>query len=77
MRYIVDTLRSIEPDIAIYDYSSKEQYDRVIATGGEEANRYFESHFAGTKRLLRGSRHSVAVLSGTESADELMALTEI
>ena len=76
MRYIVDTLRSIEPDIAIYDYSSKEQYDRVIATGGEEANRYFESHFAGTKRLLRGSRHSVAVLSGTESADELMALTE-
>lgn len=76
MRYIVDTLRSIEPNIAIYDYSSKEQYDRVIATGGEEANRYFESHFAGTKRLLRGSRHSVAVLSGTESSDELMALTE-
>lgn len=76
MNYIADTLRIIEPDIAIYDYSSEEQYDRVIATGGEEANRYFESHFKGTKRLLRGSRHSVAVLSGTESADELMALTE-
>ena len=48
----------------------------VIATGGDDANRYFESHFADTKRLLRGSRHSVAVLSGKESAEELKALME-
>ena len=76
MQYIVDTLRAIEPSIPIYDYSSEEHYDMVIATGGEEANRYFESHFEGTKRLLRGSRHSVAVLSGKESAMELKALME-
>ena len=48
----------------------------VIATGGQEANRYFESHFADTKRLLRGSRHSVAVLDGTESERELRGLYE-
>ncbi len=76
MRYIVDLLRSIEPSIPIYDYITEERYDMVIATGGEEANRYFESHFEGTKRLLRGSRHSVAVLSGKESAEELEALVE-
>lgn len=75
-RYIVDSLRSIEPTIPIYDYIAEERYDMVIATGGEEANRYFESHFEGTKRLLRGSRHSVAVLSGKESARELEALVE-
>lgn len=75
-RYIVDLLRSIEPSIPIYDYIAKERYDMVIATGGDEANRYFESHFEGTKRLLRGSRHSVAVLSGKESAEELEALVE-
>ena len=46
----------------------------VIATGGQEANRYFETHFADTKRLLRGSRHSVAVLDGRESSEELRAL---
>lgn len=74
MQYIVDTLCDIEPNIPIYDYSSEEQYDRVIATGGDSANRYFESHFANTYRLLRGSRHSVAVLSGEESAEELEAL---
>lgn len=76
MQYIVDTLRAIEPSIPIYDYSTEERYDMVIATGGDEANRYFESHFEGTKRLLRGSRHSVAVLSGKESAMELKALME-
>lgn len=76
MQYIIDTLRSIEPSIPIYNYSSEERYDMVIATGGDDANRYFESHFADTKRLLRGSRHSVAVLSGKESAEELKALME-
>ncbi len=76
MQYVVDLLRSIAPQIAIYDYSAEEHYDMVIATGGEEANRYFESHFAETKRLLRGSRHSVAVLDGTESERELRGLYE-
>ena len=76
MRYIVDTLRSIEPSIPIYDYIATEHYDMVIATGGDEANRYFKSHFANTKRLLRGSRHSVAVLEGNESAEELKELYE-
>lgn len=75
-RYIVDLLRDIEPSIPIYDYLESEHYDMAIATGGEDANRYFESHFEGTKRLLRGSRHSVAVLNGTESAEELEALME-
>ena len=74
--YIVDTLRDIEPTIPIYEYSAEERYDMVIATGGEEANRYFESHFEGTKRLLRGSRHSVAILDGSESIEELEGLYE-
>lgn len=74
MYYIVDTLRNIEPTIPIYEYSAEEHYDMAIATGGDEANRYFESHFADTKRLLRGSRHSVAVLDGRESGEELKGL---
>ena len=73
-QYIIDTLQSIDPTIPIYNYSPTEHYDMVIATGGEEANRYFESHFADTKRLLRGSRHSVAVLDGRENSEELKGL---
>lgn len=74
MRYIVEQLRDIEPSIAIYDYSADAAYDMAIATGGDDANAYFRAHFAGTRTLLRGSRHSVAVLNGNESAEELQAL---
>ena len=74
MHYVVGELRSIRPDIAIYDYSSTEHYDMAIATGGDEANRYFAEHFATTRHLLRGSRHYIAVLDGTESEEELAAL---
>lgn len=74
MRYIVEQLRDIEPSIAIYDYSADATYDMAIATGGDDANAYFREHFAGTRTLLRGSRHSVAVLNGNESAEELQAI---
>lgn len=74
MHYIIDELRAIRPNIAIYDYSSTEHYDMAIATGGNDANRYFAQHFATTRHLLRGSRHSIAVLDGSESTEELAAL---
>ncbi len=74
MRHVVDILRDIEPQIAIYDYSADDKYDIAIATGGDDANRYFREHFATTRCLLRGSRHSVAVLDGTESAAEIEGL---
>ena len=74
MRHVVDMLRDIEPQIAIYDYSADDKYDIAIATGGDDANRYFREHFATTRCLLRGSRHSVAVLDGTESAAEIEGL---
>lgn len=74
MRYVVEQLRDIESSIAIYNYSADATYDMAIATGGDDANAYFRTHFAGTRTLLRGSRHSVAVLNGNESAEELQAL---
>lgn len=74
MRYVVELLQEIDPTVAIYDYSPTERYDMAIASGGDDANRYFSEHFAGTRTLLRGSRHSVAVLDGTESDDELRGL---
>ena len=74
MRYVVDQLRDIEPNVAIRDYSADATYDMAIATGGDDANAYFREHFAGTRTLLRGSRHSVAVLRGNEGAEELQAL---
>lgn len=75
MTYIVDQLKAIDDRVPIFEYSTEQEYDMVIATGGDDANRYFREHFATTRRLLRGSRHSVAVLTSDESDDELHALT--
>ena len=74
MRYVVEQLRDIDKDIAIFDYSADDTYNMAIATGGDDANLYFREHFAGTRTLLRGSRHSIGVLNGAESAEELRAL---
>lgn len=53
-----------------------ERPDAVIATGSDNANRYFRMLFGGIPSLLRGSRQSVAVLSGRETAAELSGLEE-
>lgn len=72
--YVIDLLKEIEPSIPIYAYDPTEQYDLAIATGSDEANDYFRRHFATTHALLRGSRHSVALLDGTETEAELQGL---
>lgn len=74
IEFIISELRDINPGIRIEKYSADEHYDMAIATGGDDANRYFREHFASTRTLLRGSRHSVAVLDGRESNEELSAL---
>ena len=72
--YVIDLLKEIEPTVPIYAYAPTEQYDLAIATGSDEANDYFRRHFATTRALLRGSRHSVALLDGTETEAELQGL---
>jgi len=51
-------------------------YHAVIATGSENTNRYFRQYFQRVPHLLRSSRTSVAVLSGEESDEEIIALSD-
>ena len=74
--YIEQLLREIEPSLRIERYVEGADYDAVIATGGDSANLYFRTAFEGVPRLLRGSRHSVAVLSGKEKTADLELLAE-
>ncbi|MFI3259903.1 MAG: aldehyde dehydrogenase [Rikenellaceae bacterium] len=72
--WIVDILRDIESSIPIFIYNERITPDRVIATGGDAAVRHFGELYRGVTTLLRGSRHSVAVLSNGEN--ELDGLKE-
>ena len=74
--YIEELLLNIEPALRIEKYVEGGDYDAVIATGGESANLYFRTTFERIPSLLRGSRHSVAVLSGDESREDIRALAD-
>jgi hypothetical protein len=72
--YVEQLLREIEPAIPIERFVENGDYDAVIATGGDSANLYFQTAFSTIPALLRGSRHSVAVLSGDETQEEVNLL---
>ena len=74
--YVEQLLLEIEPELNIERYEEGADYDAVIATGGESANLYFRSVFGDMHCLLRGSRHSVAVLSGKENQAQISLLTD-
>jgi len=53
-----------------------ENFDAVIATGSNNTARYFEYYFKDKPSIIRKNRNSVAVLTGNETKDELVALGE-
>ena len=76
MEHVVGLLREIDPSAPVRLYDGTSPVDAVIATGSDNANRYFRAHYAGIPSLLRGSRQSVAVLSGRETPEQLAGLAD-
>ena len=76
MEYIITLLREIDPAVPVEIYDGHAPIDALIATGSDNAERYFKTHYSGTPQLLRGTRQSVAVLSGEETAEELAGLAD-
>lgn len=74
MKYIVDTLQTIEPQLVIEELNDNSKIDALIATGSNTAALHFKSTYGTIPTLIRGSRHSIAVLSGDESKKQLEGL---
>ena len=53
-----------------------ENFDAVIATGSDNTARYFEYYFKDKPSIIRKNRNSVAVLEGSESKEQMIALGE-
>jgi len=51
-----------------------ENFDAVIATGSNNTSRYFDYYFGKHPNIIRKNRNSVAILTGKETKDELIAL---
>ncbi len=51
-------------------------FDAVIATGSNNTARYFDYYFRDKPSIIRKNRNSVAVLDGSETNEQLIALGE-
>ncbi|OFX60027.1 MAG: hypothetical protein A2046_02265 [Bacteroidetes bacterium GWA2_30_7] len=52
------------------------EFDAVIATGSNNTSKYFEYYFSKYPNIIRKNRNSIAVLSGKETKNELIGLTD-
>lgn len=73
MEWIVGKLCEFGASNLFY-WNNDIEVDAVIATGSNNANRYFDLRFGELPALKRGSRSSVAVIDGTETSAEIDAL---
>ncbi|MFT5714103.1 MAG: hypothetical protein ACI9WT_000645 [Flavobacterium sp.] len=77
--FIAKYIIAVEPKFAekiTFVEGKLEGFDAVIATGSNNTARYFEYYFKNTPSIIRKSRNSVAVLNGTETKEQLIALGE-
>lgn len=52
-----------------------DHFEAVIATGSNNTSRYFEYYFKDKPSIIRKNRNSVAVLTGTETEEQLSKLS--
>ncbi len=73
MEWCVSQLKNLGAEgLNIWDGVVKPQ--SVIATGSNNASRYFSQQFEGIDKVLRGNRTSVAVITGEETDDDIDGL---
>ena len=60
----------------VFTEQKLENFDAVIATGSNNTARYFEYYFGKKPHIIRKNRNSVAILTGNETKEELIAFGE-
>src|ERR1700743_41746 len=76
IKYVLNVLTDIEPAFKDqYTFIERlEGFDAIIATGSNNTSRYFEYYFSKVPNIIRKNRNSVAVLTGSETAEQLYNL---
>lgn len=76
--FLANELFQIEPEFEHYLHFEErlKNMDAMIINLGDHSPRYYEHYFKKTPHIIRKTRHSCAVLDGTESKKELEKLGE-
>ena len=77
-KYLLEGLKASSPifEDRIELVDKLEGFEAVIATGGDNTHRYFESYFGKYPHVFRKNKNGLAILSGNENQKELNALGE-
>ncbi len=76
---IAEKLIAIDPEFESridFSHSKLENFDAVIATGSNNSARYFDFYFGKYPHIIRKNRNSIAVLTGSETEEELRLLAD-
>ena len=77
--FLAKYLEVVEPEFKgkiKFTEQKLEDFDAVIATGSDNTARYFEYYFKNKPSIIRKNRNSVAILTGSETKEQLEALSE-
>lgn len=79
IKFMIDYLIALDNRFATkvtFIEGKLENFDAVIATGSNNTARYFEYYFSSKPNIIRKNRNSVAILTGNETKEELVDLSE-
>ena len=79
LRTLAEILQDIEPGFReriLFENRFLKQFDAVIATGSNNTARYFAYYFGKYPHIIRKNWNGVAVLTGSETDDELSKLAD-
>ncbi len=68
------TIHPVLEDVISIEFGLIKNIEAVIATGSDNANLHFEKYFGHVPRLFRKNRTSIALLTGSESKEQLHLL---
>lgn len=77
--YLAKYLEYVEPSFKgkiTFTDEKLEGFDAVIATGSNNTARYFEYYFKDKPNIIRKNRNSVAILTGSETKEQLIGLSD-
>lgn len=77
--YLAKYLERVEPSFKgkiTFTNEKLPEFDAVIATGSNNTARYFEYYFKDKPNIIRKNRNSVAILTGNETEEQLIGLSD-
>lgn len=77
--FLTEYLIAVAPEfkqLITFSEGKLEGFDAVIATGSNNSARYFEYYFGKYPHIIRKNRNSVAVLTGNETPEQMIALSD-